>query len=51
MRKVREFSHSPSSRKAEGSMSMTGSSAILAAFGFSLISAGTNSDHGISESR
>lgn len=36
-------------------MSMIGSSAILAAssdaFGFSLISSGTDCDHGISESR
>ena len=54
-RKVREFSYSSSSEKAEGSMSMVGSSAILAAssaaFGFSLISAGMDSDHGISELR
>lgn len=32
-------------------MSMIGPSAISAAFGFSLISAGADSDHGISESR
>ena len=37
--------------EGRGSMLMIGSSAILAAFGFSLISAGTDSDHGISESR
>ena len=55
LRKVREFSYSSSSENADGSMSIIGSSAILAApfaaSGFSLMSAGTDSDHGISESR
>lgn len=40
-----------SSTKVDGSMSIIGSSAISAAFGFSLMSAGTESDRGISESR
>ena len=55
LRKVREFSYSSSSEKAEGSMSTIGSSAILAASaaasGLSLISVGTDSDQGISEFR
>ena len=54
-RTLRGFCYSSSSRKAEGSMSIIGSSAILAtssaAFDFSLISPGIDSDHGISESR
>ena len=49
----RGFYFSPSP-KAEGSMSMIGSSAILAvssaASGFSLAPVGTDSDHGIGES-
>ena len=55
LRKVREFSYSSSSENADGSMSIIGSSGIMAASfaasGFSLMSAGTDSDHGISESR
>lgn len=53
-RTPRGFCYSLSSRKAEGSMSMIESSAILtvslAASGFSLVPVGTDSDHGISES-
>ena len=55
MKKVREFSYSSSSVKADGSMSIIGSSDILAASfaasSLNLTSIGTESDQGISESR